>query len=125
MASFTFAFPMKLNSGGRIATDQTPDSEVRVIAHTEIGQRIDDREYGFPPYAYEQEALGDEIRRPITLVMTQRAIVSYISSLLLQGITVVRDRKNRRLSMQITYKDRQRLQQSVDGAQFGLGLEEV
>lgn len=125
MASFTFAFPMKLNSGGRIATDETPDSQVRVIAHTEINQRIDDREYGFPPYAYEQAALADEIRRPITLVMTQRALLNYISNMHLEEITVERDRANRRLAMQIKYRNRNRIERGEGGTQFGLGLEEV
>lgn len=121
--TFTFAWPMKLNSGGAIAQDTTSDSQVQLLSHTEIGQRIDDRSYGFPPYAYEQESLADSIRQPITLLLTQQAIVQFIPTLLLQSIEVVRDPAKRKLAMAIEYLDRNRFSVPTQ-TQFGLGLEE-
>ncbi|HAA56939.1 MAG TPA: hypothetical protein DCE42_19390 [Myxococcales bacterium] len=119
---FTFLFPMKLDSGGAIARDETSRSQLNMLAGTQTGQRIDDVGYGFPPHSFEQETLADESSRPIALVLTQQAITEYIPTMLLSSIDVAREPASRKLGIEIEYMERSRFE-DLSSERLGLGLD--
>ena len=107
---FTFTFPLKINSGGGISTDETGLSQVRMLSTVSVKQSIVTSRYGFPPFAFVQGSMNIDTERLIIIMSSQRALEEFVPNVLILALNLTRNVSSRQLVLDITFVDKDKFQ---------------
>jgi len=107
---FTFNFPIRVDSGSGIDTDQTSLSQMKMLSTVSTKQNITNPRFGFPPFQFVQGSMNIDTERLIIIMSTQRAIQEFIPNAVILSLDLIRNVSRRQLVLDVVFVDKTRFE---------------